>query len=105
MESSLVSQVPTNGSLQAGVYTTFDTNGLLKYITEVLSVTLDASQADLESPGSLLSKSRLGETKTRLARYANESQTAVYVQKDATVSGNDSSAGESECEFTACQNE
>jgi dynein heavy chain 1 len=55
---------------------------VVEHLAEVLKVTLGATRKDLESLGSLLSKSRYSETVSRCTRFATESQLALYVQKD-----------------------
>lgn len=59
-----------------------DPNVVVQYLSEVLQVTLGASKEDLESTGSLLSKAKYSETVQRCTRFASDSQTALYVQKD-----------------------
>ena len=77
---------PNGVSSPGGGYSGFEVDVLLKHISDVLLLTLGASQTDLESTGSLLSRARLAETTTRVTRYATESQTALYIQKDVSAS-------------------
>jgi len=87
MESLVANPVSPNGvSSQVGGYSAFDAEPLLKHISDVLSITLSANQNELEASGSLFSRARLAETTTRVTRYATESQTALYVQKDVVLS-------------------
>lgn len=55
---------------------------VIEYLASVLEITLGATRKDLESFGSLLSKSRYADTAQRCARFATESQLALYVQKE-----------------------
>jgi dynein heavy chain 1 len=83
MESLVTSPASTpTGLANTGTSTTFDTSALLQHITNILDVTLGASRSDLERSGSLLSKGKVAETTTRFARFASESQTALYIQKE-----------------------
>lgn len=59
-----------------------DTGAVIQYLTEVLRVTLGASESELESAGSLLSSARYNDTVQRCTRFASEPQIALYVQKD-----------------------
>jgi dynein heavy chain 1 len=87
MESLVANPVLPNGvSSPGGGYSTFDASSLAKHINDVLLVTANATQHELESPGSLFAKARLAETTTRLTRYATEPQTALYIQKDLVAS-------------------
>ena len=63
-------------------FTSIDPNLVVHHLTDVLQITLGASRRDLEGPGSLLSKSKYADTVQRCARFASESQVAIYVQKD-----------------------
>ena len=61
---------------------TIDPNILLDYLQKVLEVNLGATDQDLRSQASLLSSAKLGDTLQRCARFALETQTALYVIKD-----------------------
>ena len=63
-------------------FTPIDPDLVIRHLTDLLQITLGASRTDLEGPGSLLSKSRYADTLQRCARFASESQVALYVQKD-----------------------
>ncbi|KAB8342928.1 hypothetical protein FH972_022525 [Carpinus fangiana] len=54
---------------------------LVEYLSRLLSVTLGASEQDLNAPGSLLSPAARSETISRCFRFLNESQEALYAQK------------------------
>ena len=62
--------------------TTINPNLLVEYLVELLKITLGASSKDLEGEGSLLSASKRHDTVQRCARFASETQVALYVQKD-----------------------
>lgn len=55
---------------------------VLEHLSEVLQITLGAIRRDLESLGSLLSKEKQADSLQRSARFASESQVALYAQKD-----------------------
>ena len=55
---------------------------VVRYLVDLLEVILGASTEDLESKGSILSESKRSDTVQRCTRFASESQTALYVQKD-----------------------
>lgn len=59
---------------------------LVQYLTSVLEVALGADKEDLESPGSLLHKSRHADTVQRCIRFATDIQTVLYIQKDLVPS-------------------
>lgn len=63
--------------------TSIDPNLVVHHLTDLLQITLGASKSDLEGPGSLLSKSKYADTVQRCARFASESQQALYVHKGA----------------------
>jgi len=67
---------PTNHS------TSIDPNLVVDHLVDVLAITLGASREDLETPGSLLSRSRRSETIQRCTRFALESQVVLYIQKE-----------------------
>lgn len=55
---------------------------IVRYLVDLLEVTLGASTEDLENKGSILSESKKSDTVQRCTRFASESQVALYVQKD-----------------------
>lgn len=79
-------QAPT-----ANPTTTIDPDLIVEYLVELLKITLGASNKDLEREGSLLSTSKRHDTVQRCARFASETQVALYVQKD--VIGTEQSNG------------
>jgi len=71
----------TNG-IATGAFPTIEPTLVVEYLASVLEITLGATRPDLENAGSLLSKSRYSDTVQRCTRFATESQSALYVQKD-----------------------
>jgi dynein heavy chain 1 len=61
---------------------TIDPHIVVEHLIDVLQITLGALRKDLESVGSLLSKSKYSDTLQRCTRFASEFQVAVYAQKD-----------------------
>lgn len=68
---------------------------IVEHLVAVLEVTLGATRKELESVGSLLSKSRYSDTVQRCTRFASESQTALYVQKDVVAENGSNGAADS----------
>ncbi|KAL8837946.1 MAG: hypothetical protein Q9170_002318 [Blastenia crenularia] len=62
--------------------TTISPDVVVHHLTDLLEITLGASSEDLESNDSLFSPPRRQDTLHRCARFASESQVALYVQKD-----------------------
>ena len=60
---------------------------VLEHIAALIQTTLGAARKELEAVGSLLSKSKHSETLNRCARFATESQVALYAQKDQVEEG------------------
>ncbi|KAI9809961.1 MAG: hypothetical protein M1825_000394 [Sarcosagium campestre] len=81
MEASVVSP-GANGVPSPNPLSTLDPSIMLHHLTDLLHITLGASQADLEANGSLLSKAKYSETLLRCTRFASDAQVALYVQKD-----------------------
>lgn len=59
-----------------------DPQTIVDYLGRLLSVNLGASRDDLEQSGSLLSPSLLQDTLQRCARFAGDSQAALYIIKE-----------------------
>ena len=69
---------------------------VVEYLVATLQVTLGASKKDLEAHGSLFSKARYSDTLQRCTRFAAESQSVLYILKDALpdeVGDTDATAG------------
>lgn len=86
MESLVAS--PANGTT-----TIVDSTVVIEYLASVLQITLGATRYDLENLGSLLSKGKYSDTAQRCARFATESQTALYVQKEIVPQNGDDPSG------------
>lgn len=86
-----------NGVSTTNPFPTIDPTLVVDYLSGLLQITLGATRKDLESPGSLLSKSRYSDTVQRCTRFASETQVALYVQKDAvsteTIDGPEEASG------------
>jgi len=72
----------TNGSAGTGGFPPADPLPIVHYLTSVLEAALGADREDLENPGSLLHKSRYADTVQRCTRFATDTQTVLYIQKD-----------------------
>ncbi|KAL9594298.1 MAG: hypothetical protein Q9219_007108 [cf. Caloplaca sp. 3 TL-2023] len=68
-------------------------DALVHHLIDLLELTLGASTEDLERDGSLLSPSKKEDTLQRCARFASESQVALYIQKDSIDVENSGSNG------------
>ncbi|KAL9078918.1 MAG: hypothetical protein Q9157_002174 [Trypethelium eluteriae] len=80
MEGPLVQGA--NGVLSPDDAPHLDPQLVVDYIKDVLQVTLGASEQDLTADGSILSALRLSDTIQRCTRFTQESQVALYVQKE-----------------------
>ena len=74
---------------------------VVDHLVDVLGITLGASPDDLESSGSLLSKSKKSDTIQRCTRFASESQVVLYVQKDLLATDQTNGLGNSTGKLTA----
>ena len=84
----------SNGVPTPDTAATVDSDVVIRYLTDVLQVTLGALKTELENAGSLLSSARYNDTVQRCMRFASEPQVALYVQKDIVVA--DETNGEAE---------
>ena len=55
---------------------------LVDYLTQVLSVTVGATERELRAAGSLLSKARASDTRQKCSRFAAEPIVVLYASKD-----------------------
>jgi len=55
---------------------------VLEHIASLIQTALGAARRELECVGSLLSKAKHSETLERCARFASETEVALYAQKD-----------------------
>ena len=87
MEDPVVQGVngAANGTPTAPTTNAVDPQDIIKYLSNVLEVTLGASSEELKSHGSLLNASILEDTLARCTRFALEAQVALYVLKEAAA--------------------
>ena len=71
----------TNGTAGAP-FTAVDPARVVEHLAVLLEAALGATRAELEAPGSLLSKTRHPDTLQRCTRFALDAQVALYIQKD-----------------------
>ncbi|KAK3716178.1 dynein heavy chain [Vermiconidia calcicola] len=86
MEDPVVQGVngAANGAPTVPTPPAVDPESIVKYLSNVLEVTLGATQEELEATGSLLHESNIEDTIARCTRFALESQVALYVLKQAS---------------------
>lgn len=77
-----------NGTPPVPTSNAVDPKNIIKYLSNVLEVTLGASEEELKSQGSLLNEALLEDTLARCTRFALEAQVALYVLKEAAVREN-----------------
>ena len=80
--TGLVAPLGEAGNAIASPSSSLDPTLLLDYLVNLLEATLGAKRDQLESHGSLLSRSNYADTLQRCTRFARESQVALYVQRD-----------------------
>lgn len=94
----VLSQGAPNGVHTAPPPSTIDPQTIVDHLIGILQITLGALRKDLESVGSLLSKSKYSETIQRCTRFASETQVVLYAQKDIAaadqVNGTEDGASE-----------
>lgn len=88
--------------LATSTFPSIDPNLVVEYLASVLEITLGASRQDLEKDGSLLSKTKHSDTVQRCTRFATESQTALYVQKDVAAAESVDGVPESSSMLSFC---
>jgi len=79
----------SNGTPVGPAANAVDPQAIIRYLSNVLEVTLGASSEELKSRGSLLDESVIEDTLARCTRFALEAQVALYVLKEAIVDGNE----------------
>lgn len=93
----VLSPVPPNGLPASNPSPSTDPGVVLEHLSEVLQITLGAARRELEAAGSLLSAAKEIDSRHRCARFASESQVALYAQKDIieedSVNSSDVEAG------------
>ncbi|KAK4143340.1 dynein heavy chain, N-terminal region 1-domain-containing protein [Dichotomopilus funicola] len=88
MESAVTPAAPGPGTNGVGTTTSFaaiDPERVVDHLAVLLEATLGATRAELEAPGSLLSKARYSDTLQRCNRFAVDTQVALYIQKDLSA--------------------
>lgn len=80
---------PSANGVAGSHFSTVDPTLVVEHLARLIEANLGATRRELESIGSLLSKSRYPETVQRCTRFATESQVALYVQKDIVATEED----------------
>lgn len=78
----LASQSPGANGDGPPAFIAIDPSLVVDYLVSIITITLGATRADLESPGSLLSKANYTDTLQRCTRFASDVQVALYIQKE-----------------------
>lgn len=76
---------PLNGDsngVNGAALVAMDPARVVDHLAQLLEAALGATRDELEAPGSLLSKSRYSDTLQRCARFTNDAQVCLYIQKD-----------------------
>ena len=81
MEVASPSEPSANG-VAVATFPSVDPAQVVEHLASVCEVVLGATKADLEAPGSLLHASRHTDTIQRCTRFATDTQTTLYIQKD-----------------------
>jgi dynein heavy chain 1 len=89
MEVIAPSQAPSPGpnGVTSPPFAAIDAEVVYDYIRQQLQVTLGATSSELESIGSLFHPSSYDEVIQRIGRFAAESQSALYIQKESVTEG------------------
>jgi dynein heavy chain 1 len=72
---------PANGAPTA-VFPSIEPERVVDHLAAVCQVALGSTRDELEQPGSMLHKSKHGETISRCTRFASDTQNVLYIQKD-----------------------
>lgn len=75
-----------NGAIPPAFARSPDSMEVVEHLISLLEITLGATTRELQAAGSLLSEAKKTETVLRCQRFATESQTVLYVQKDLITS-------------------
>ncbi|KAG6036640.1 Dynein heavy chain cytoplasmic [Claviceps citrina] len=70
------------GNATVSAFPTIEPERLVEHLAAVCQVALGATREELEQPGNLLHKSCYSETVSRCTRFANDTQSVLYIQKD-----------------------
>lgn len=73
---------PGPNGVASAPFAAIDPTRVVDYLKVQLEVTLGADEADLRVHGSLLSKASYSDTVQRCTRFATDTQTALYIQKE-----------------------
>lgn len=79
-------QEPGANGVAAAPFPSVDPARVVEHLAAVCEVALGATREDLEAPGSLLHKTRYADTVQRCTRFATDTQTTLYIQKDLNPS-------------------
>lgn len=99
MEVASPSEPGANG-VAVAPFPSVDPAQVVEHLASVCEVVLGATKEDLEAPGSLLHISRHADTIQRCTRFATDTQTTLYIQKDVLPSST-AQAGEEESSMFA----
>lgn len=80
---------PSSNGVATKSYPTIDPILVVEHLAHVLEVTLSATRKELESYGSLLSKSKYSDTIARCTQFATEPRVALYARKDIVSDAED----------------
>lgn len=78
----VISPSTPNGVAPYAAVDNVDPLPVLEHIANLIQTTLGAARRELESVGSLLSKSKYADSLGRCARFAAEPHAALYAQQD-----------------------
>lgn len=86
-------------------FPTIDPERIVDHLAAVCQIALGASREDLAQSGNILHKSRYSETVARCTRFANDTQSVLYIQKDiAASSAIENGTDTAGWSFLACSN-
>lgn len=81
MEVASPSEPGANG-VAVVPFPSIDPAQVVEHLASVCEAVLGATKEDLEAPGSLLHKGKYTDTIQRCTRFASDTQTTLYIQKD-----------------------
>lgn len=85
----------------AAPFPSIDPARVVEHLASVCEIALGATKEDLENTGSLLHKSRYSDTIQRCTRFATDTQTTLYIQKDIIPSSTIQNGDEESSMFCA----
>lgn len=83
--ASAQAPIPSPNGAATTPFAAIDPIRVVDYLTTQLQVTLGARKRELDAPGSLLSKASYQDTIQRCTRFATDTQTALYIQKEPAL--------------------